>query len=1046
MAHLPVPLATWQRPLSAQARSRPARSNDMPPLRHATPNDIRPFLPQALQQATQTDAMQAVEQSLRAASLTFDKKSLPGWIALERPETCPQWPALRTFATKALEQIRINPGMLRNRVAYQGLMNWLAQPDVCGPSVVDFLKAHQASAIQYLHFMAYGNLPARRTMRALCRKADCTTRLQLQQATEIHRTAILQCVNRMAADGFCTSTEELHAFLWNRGMRMKKELIHRLPISIASLEVVDSQVCIKGKMPSRRFDFRADDESLRLFRGRAPMVSDESGPIRAPQDMGLATELRSVFPQGFSQLECDAVMARLQPALTPEQRTAHFQALRAHGLIQVGEATEYRLDPAFLCGDVAPSEPGDDTPAGGPLHTSLSVHAIGSSRSAQGERLFRQLERWRDDGSLHHFIERVPSLGRHQFDIEAIVTACGACGLVVARDHVRRLLIDLPPSRLDDVLTARQWLKPSPTTDQLREQLGRLLVDIPYAAFAPRHMVATWINDRNADSYCTVPDISKIANDLPKDDGATEAMVQAMYDDRSIAIFADPVGHQLNLDRFALAEHLRFRGCQASADRLAPMLAARADQLGLTAGDYFPSRALRSKPGRRNMALAIMKELRLAAGDTMPPWPEFIAAFERQLALLATPGRLQRHHGPGATGVYVELDRALREAPPTPHQPQGQEHSRPAGVHLSSTSSHERPAKRARLDERLAVLVQPQAAVAITPAAQATQAPSLMKPPVPSDAGGLYELVTGMSNTLQTIIPTEVIAGTPNRGASPNDAEFVADLIQTPQPGDDTRWPSLRLLPHQWRSVAAALLADLDQGVVMRSDPADSAAPVQFVALRRHEQVLHLLDHRARDATPAGHDATAALTLGSGQFWAALPAAACRGAASRLVSYLPLPGFAQACDAIAALTGADAPLDDFARWLDTDAQIDPLASHADAHAARVWAFGMIDFATAARYMAERLDIALQGESQPLPRLSPQDQGDLLGEIDRRTAHLSSRATFFLNLPDIGRMVAVRRIDGRLHAITEPAYRPLDAVLASAAGEAGRATTVELFHI
>ncbi|WPB56221.1 hypothetical protein [Xylophilus sp. GOD-11R] len=127
---------------------------------------------------------------------------------------------------------------------------------------------------------------------------------------------------------------------------------------------------------------------------------------------------------------------------------------------------------------------------------------------------------------------------------------------------MRSTLMHLHPSQLADALKQRQWLRPSPTPQQLALQLAQLQAEIPYACFAKRTRVTAWINDRHPENFCWSRAIEEYFRRHPLGDGGDGAItaITAMMADGSIGLFVDPADEHRRLDLSALLDHLRYGG------------------------------------------------------------------------------------------------------------------------------------------------------------------------------------------------------------------------------------------------------------------------------------------------------------------------------------------------------------------------------------------------------------------------------------------------------------------------------------------------------
>ncbi|WPB56220.1 hypothetical protein [Xylophilus sp. GOD-11R] len=681
----------------------------------------------------------------------------------------------------------------------------------------------------------------------------------------------------------------------------------------------------------------------------------------------------------------------------------------------------------------------------------LQSQVTGSRRVTVPARLFTLLQQSVDQRTVGRFITR-DAAGRACFDVGPVMRELQAQGEAANRDTLANMLGPLHPANLEAVLSRRQWEKVPPKRAEVRERLDRLIAEIPFAVFAPRNQMAAWINDRYPDSYCSTQHISRCLAAKPSNDEAADAAIERMIADRSIDLFFDPSACHF-VDHGALVDYLHWRGLTVTSNAIDQILTARQNGLCFDLGSFMPLAQLAGAVGKHHAAVAMMNRLQLRPGMDMPPWNDFIEAFSAQFCSGEPGNKPLKLTGGAVMSVYTALERALVPDPtptptPTPtHVLTPTKRSQPPMPHVLETTVDGPRAKTSRSAVGLAA-----------PTSRAVDSPVL--PPahggpvrtLASGEGGLKELAEAMANAMQTLDASSAVVSFANRVATPDDAMVIAQTFAADGPGADTGWTTLKLQARHWQAVAGALLSDLDQAAVMRAgSPTDAtgASPLQFVALRRDQQALYLLDHRLGMPVLAGQDEhTAGLTLAGGDFWAALPVASCRGTVSRLVSYAPIPGFAEACDAITGIVGGRAPLDDFTCWLDRTAQVAPDASHATAHAARIWTFGMIDFDAVASYLQHRYGIALRRQAPPLSRLNAQDAGKSVhDELEWRTAPWPDGAIAMLNLPVLGRMFPLRRIDGRLAVVDGSHAWPLDIMLATASTAlgAGMDQPVELYQ-
>ncbi|WPB58282.1 hypothetical protein [Xylophilus sp. GOD-11R] len=1052
--------------------------------REAKPTDVTAHMPDTLRRSSVTAAAEHVAHELRKLGLLAPIRRIQGWIAMEHPELCPQWPALTTFLPRVRTALAKGSSPLLSRDRLKAFLLRMAHPDACGPTLLDFLVTHHVPVMQYLHFLVYGDIARFGRVRELNPTPECKSILRLKQIIGDHAAAIGECVQTMADEGFPTTERELQELLWLRGVRLSKDFTRSLPKLMASqpqsrcqLQRHGSHYFPSGREPEEFFHFQNESETLNLFRGRAPVYDSLPGADRPPREAGIAGELRRRFPDGFSTAQCEDVIAAMRPEMPPEQRVEQVDRLADHGLLMRGDDTEWVLNEAVLCppaGRRKPVQPLVQNHVQPRAQTvqpaERQVQALGTASATQVEQVFTLLEQLKKEKRLDYYIVK-NTAGRDCFDATRILQTIDQRKLPIVHRGVREMLSRIYPAQWETLLNRRQWERPAPTSAELGAQIDRLRQEIPYAAFAPRNQLVSWINERNPDFFCSVPILISHIASLPQNAEHNRSVIDAMVGDDTMALFAHSKGAR-GIDQGTLAAHLALSGRQVSRVNLDQMLARHGQPLRFPNIRFLGRATPTGEVAKHEAAARIMTRLQHQPGQGMPPWDDFLDAFHEEVCKDPDTGAMLQPTGIAVIDVYLALQRDLTpgELPLADDETSAptarKRRKRPTDV--GGSGAYEGMPKRKptvtsvapiAVSGQIASMPQtapiqpwaPQAADAFVPpsglpSAEVQQHPQAGMAP---EMGDLHQLAYAMANAIQSTAPTDAVAQAWAQSATPDDALRIAQSYNASRTFDgqnaDAGWTTLWLPPHQWPAVAGAVMPDLRQAVVMRSG--QSAASAEFVALNHHDQVLYLLDERVGQPTIAGPDTAAGLTLQGGQFWAALPETACQGAVSRLVSWLRIPGFSDACDAIAELTDRPAPLDDFADWLDKSLGIPAHATHATAHQIRNRSYGMVSFNTMANYLAQRHGIALRPAGSAMPLLSGQDGGQaVLDDVLWRTAHSLQPVVALLSLPDLGRILALRWIDGMLYATTGAGAWPLASVLASAAGDAGRDQPVGFYPV
>ncbi|QHI99761.1 hypothetical protein GT347_18320 [Xylophilus rhododendri] len=965
--------------------------------------------------------LRIVRCELNCQGLAPSDIHLKGWTALLRPELfAVQWPGLQAFRDDMLAACRGDPALLDDRAAFRRL---IAEQAATVPRLLrSFLAVYEAPLIHYL-IQDQGEATAeRQRISRLMGTDQADSAAKLRSYIAPHAQDILDCVNTMAAQGFATSSVEIDMLLMLRQLRLNLRQMHKLGRLLPGLECRHGWLFPKGQSPRKFMHYRLDDENMRIFRGEA------SAGIVPDGRAGFAHCLQQAYPAGGSLNQCLELLEVWAPTLDASARLTHLHNFRSRGLLVSARAGRLAVNPDLVCrrtrelilrgtpglGPAAgqgcaaaaePASPADEQPA---ESAAPEPAPYGLTEAVM---TFECLLQARDEGRLGDYLGR-DLFGREIFQLEAIRQA-----LRPARAHprltaIKEALKGLTPARLDDTLAARQWQRPRVAMARLPARLVSLARELPLLAFAGHSQIAAHLNRHDPTHFCTSAMVTDLVKRQKHDGKATARAIADLAARKLLHLFVSADGRRPNLT--ALRMQLILSNAGLDRPGLQTLLRPYRHLMILRRSRLIDAGLWNGSAGLRETARRLKHSLGLRQGDPLPDWKRYMEHFHQLLCQRGPGEQPLLYTGLGAMRIYAELEQELGAA----------DEPAPTTKRAAEDGEDAAPAKRARIETPDAAPAAP-APPAPAPWNAFEQRPQLRLKTLFPGRGGLYELVCAIGNALQDPDAVESLEGLA-------DCEATLDLALhrlSHAPGeskgvrstpDGQGWALLQLSARQWQAGAADLLNSLDMAVVQRGAG-------EFAALRRGADSLWLL--HAQQAEPQQAPPPGELALADGRFAAALPAAACRGAIGRQLSYQAIAGFAAACDAIAELTGDAPPLDDFARWLDDPFEPTEGMPHEPLDALRRRLHPFIGLEQVTQYLQERHGQAwVPGEA--LPSLLPWDDAQsLMPLLELFTRGMDPAQAVLLALPGTPHVLVVRQQAGMPMAQGDAGPQPLQELLA-----------------
>ncbi|QHI99763.1 hypothetical protein GT347_18330 [Xylophilus rhododendri] len=1036
-------------PLPPAALTQTARPGDFTDPRRATNvSDVMALL-ERLPRSTRDSSVsviRAVKRALQERGFSLPRMAVRPWVALARPRLfSAELAGLKAVRDSLMEACRDDVMALCDHASFRPL---LASCTACADIPTrDFLHTHESALVHYLFHHLRGRPATRQEVSRLMGTDQQPGNQNLARALEPHKQAVYDQVRHLAAQGFATPLTEIDALLSARGRRLTNSQLPQLAELLPELERSRGWVYPRGQAPKSFPGCRPDNPAFVLFRGQ-PAIGDR------PASAGFAFYLHQQHPGGCPSQECEKALARFDPQLDRATRHEYIDTLLLRRLLQPLDMHLVIVNPDMVCARLresilascprrgcSPDDNGapDEKPeSDGPDEPSGRVAAPSPERDGQtighgvadARRVFEQLRSLSIDGRLGDCLAR-DELGRPILDPSALQRMLQQQHPGLRIRLAYEVLKGLTPGGIAATLAQRQWLKPPPTSRQLCACLKALQKELPLIAFAPHNQIVACINRRWPQFFCT----TQMLDDLMQRSRSAKASVAKVIDEliasQRIFLFANARATALN--PHTLRSHLTFSGNCTTPALVRLLLAERWDRLRFPPTPFIDSMLWGSPRGRQQNARLLMQRLEHTPGGPMPDWSTFMQAFEQEFCPPNEQGVRPLYQGGAPINLYLalELEYALESE------------ARSDGAASAPAVPPARPARPAppqRQRRRPVDLGEDDPA----PKKMATQAPApgwlrfdrsprILTRSADARPGGLYELACAIGNALQDFAQVGLPGHRPDHPASLQTAllDFGPDapgtVPQARRTPDGAAWELLQLDADHWALVGPLLLADLDIAVVQHQAPAGS-----FAALRREGRALMLLESSGAEARPlAAAEFQALFRRPDGGFAAAVPGAACRGAASRQLSYASFPGYVQACEAIGEAMWCDPPLDSFARWLDDRLDAPPGTPHAQMHRLRREAWmGFSHGQRVAGFLLERH----RSRWWPVPGMPPlTHQKAFLGAL---RAQLSQhRQVGLLSLPGAFPVVAAGIVNGELAARFGRVSRPLAPLVEAAARQA-----------